>query len=182
MKQREFTPRQVELGAVEDNSARARVKRERADHDGATVASLQRAHACAKLSGPQRTGNHGVGAGIERCRDARAPDGDDDQDGERVARPQARDVGLAGRDDQRTVALAFQRGLDLLMQAAIGAGDMEIGRGGRLQDSSTSRGAMPSPSRAIRASVSLCTHGLGPTPGPQGSSPTRRASQLVSPE
>lgn len=52
----------------------------------------------------------------------------------------------------------------------------------RVQGSSTSRGASPRPSRAIKASVALCTQGLGPVSGADGSSPTRRASQLVSPE
>ena len=76
-------------------------------------------------------------------------------------------------------AVRRQLGRERLAELAIGLDDED--RALVDQPSSTSSGAMPRPSRAISASTSVWTHGVGTRWPPSGSRPIRRASQLVSP-
>lgn len=153
--QDELAPRQAQLDTVKDGATSAGVQRQRSDRQPLGAAALDRAHARTQLRRAQRSDQHRVGAGVESGRGGGAARGDHDERGQRVGVAQPLDVDSGGRDDQGAMRLRLERMLDLSAQAGIAAGDAKTAGAGAAQGSSTSRGAMPRPSRAISASVSV---------------------------
>ncbi len=97
------------------------------------------------------------------------------------ARP-CQHTGVLGAAGQLDVKAVRHQLLDhRLGDAALGLDHEDRAHRRWVHQSSISRGLIARPWRAMRASTSLWIHGVGALAPPSGSSPTRLASQLVSP-